>query len=92
MKKKNYPKINPCAIYDVTMEFCSVKESRNWHARLRRNGFKRSICKDAYYHPDHWENAAMTFEGGDPGDTWLFNDAFRAKTPDAKRWLLIEED
>lgn len=83
--------IDLAAIYDTTMEFCSECQSRNWHARLRRRGFKRSTCGEAYYHPSHWENAAMSFGPGDPGDTWLMNDAFKAKTDDSRAWLKKEE-
>lgn len=80
-------KIDPVAIYDVTMEFVDEKTSRNWHRRLRYAGFKRSACGEAYFHPDHWENAPMSFGPGDPGDTWIMDDAFKAKTPEAKAYL-----
>ena len=89
--KTTLPVIVPARIYDTTMEFCSEKVSRNWHARLRRHGFKRSTCGEAYYHPAHWKSAAMSFGKGDPGDTWIMNDAFKAVS-DLARAELVEMD
>lgn len=86
MAKDTTP-INPAALYDTTMEFCDARTSRNWHQRLRRAGFKRSVCGEAYYHPDHWESGGMGFGKRGPGDTWIMNDAFMCKTPEARAWL-----
>ena len=81
--------INPAAIHETNDGGAIILDDaafRNFTRRLRRLGFRRSPCGEAYYHPDHW------FSGGDkgfksPGDTWLFNDAFTARTPDAKAFL-----
>lgn len=94
MKRDTSP-IDPAAIYDTTLEFCDGRASRNWHARLRRRGFVRSPSGEAYYHPDHWKAQSIggvkSFRG--PGDHWIFNDSFKARTKAAKEWLLrtIEE-
>lgn len=78
--------IDDAAIYDVTMELCSSRESRNWHARLRRRGFKRSVAGEAYYHPKHWRSIGFGLKN-DAGDFWIMNDAFKALTKKAKEWL-----
>ena len=90
--KNTKPVINLAAIYEVDMELCSQKESDKWHARLRRAGFKRSVCKEAYYHPTHWESGGMGFGKRGPGDTWIMNDAFMARTPEAHAWLKAREE
>jgi hypothetical protein len=96
MEKQPLQPIVPTAIYDTTLEFCTEQQSRNWHARLRRAGFKRSICKEAYYHPTHWENAAMSFVSPSgkrsAGDYWIMNDAFRCKTKAAREHLKRMEE
>lgn len=86
----NTTSINPAQIYDLTMEFCTRQESKNYRRRLRRRGFILSVCKEALYHPTHWKNAGMAFPDG-PGDIWLINDAFKALTPEARNWAASEE-
>lgn len=101
-KAKSVTPIDVAAIYDTTMEFCTERESRNWHARLRRAGFVRSSAGEAYFHPDHWLNQSIgeridaklkglkvTFRG--PGDTWIMYDSFKARTSLARAWLKKEE-
>jgi hypothetical protein len=100
--KRDKSPIDPAAIYDTTLELCDERTSRNWHARLRRHGFKRSEASEAYFHPDHWLNQSIfgrmqakaegkkpAFRG--PGDTWLMQDSFKARTKAAKEWLKNRE-
>lgn len=81
-----HEKIEECAIYDVSLVFLPERELKNWRARLRRKGFKLSKCREAYYHPKHWEND-FSFGKNDPGDFWIFSDAFKAKTEEAKNYI-----
>ena len=63
--------------------------------RLRYRGFKLSACGYAYYHPRHWLSQGIggrSFRG--PGDYWIYEDAFKARTPQARLALkaLLGED
>ena len=91
MAKKLEP-INLAALYCTENGGgCILDETafRRFTRRLRYRGFKLSPCKEAYFHPTHWISGAdIGFKS--PGDTWLFNDAFMARTPEARAHL--EED
>lgn len=67
-----------------------LKLKKNFVQRLRRRGFVKSIHGHAYYHPKHWKNASGLFGKKDPGDTWYEQDAFKAISKEAKKW--IKED
>lgn len=74
----------------------SPRAHRNAQAVLRRRGFKLSVCKEAYYHPDHWDTSVMSFSDDpmhpDVGDTWIINDCFKAKSDLARQWLKRQEE
>ena len=82
--------INPAALYEndhFALGCFEDKDLHNMQRRLRRAGFKLSACKKAYFHPKHWRNKAFGFGKKDPGDTWIYEDAFKALTPEAKATL-----
>lgn len=93
MAKRTLEPINPAAIYTTNEGGGFIIDEaahRRFVRRLRYAGFKRSPCGEAYYHPQHW------LTGGDrgfksPGDTWLFSDAFQARTKEARTYLETDE-
>lgn len=90
--------INLAAVYETDVLFADSKFLKNWFARLRRHGFKRSAAGEAYYHPKHWKSLGMgtvnvkTGKVLDSGDYWIMQDAFRSKTLDAKVWIKSTEE
>jgi len=79
--------INPAVIYENDQVMCQVFSDREWKnfkAKLRRCGFRLSLYKEAFYHPNHW---ALVYGDQGPGDTWIFDDAFIALTTEAKETL-----
>ena len=69
---------------------------------LERLGFKQAITRfdhedfiAAWYHPDHWwawkDDGKIPLGCTSPGDTWIDEWCFQAKTPEAKKWLEEEQ-
>ena len=86
MSKASEIKVEEFALQNLEFVF-DKNVKRNFQRRLRKLGFKRSIHGEAYYHPKHWKNAHLSFGKNDPGDTWSYEDAFKAITTEAKKWL-----
>lgn len=90
--KRDHTPIDLTRIYenDEIMSGCfTTQQLNNFKRRLRRRGFKLSLCRYAYYHPQHWLNKLMfdekTFRGA--GDHWIYEDSFKARTRAAKKAL-----
>ena len=59
--------------------------------KLKKLGYVLTSTKENLYHPMHWEyiGAGVFDEEGelvDCGDFYVYEDAFKAKTPEAKTW------
>jgi hypothetical protein len=92
---KDTSPINDAMFYENDPLMCQTftdRAHKNFLRRLRRRGFVRSICGYVYFHPKHWKNAFMSFVRGDSGDTWIYEDALKARTNEAKKALKNYED